>query len=203
MPTPHSSWVSGFTPLHVGVCPPRTVEQHRPEHRSVHLDLLNQVLQSWRTGLGLQLWDLDRPFHDVDLSTGTTVTSTILSRTKPVESRSSSELSELGFASASRSGTALVASVLCCTTGIRHFVAELKLRHLDRCSAHLDCGTCLCTTTRTSTTLSINCGWGNSTVFCACWNSDAGSEELPTSFALSGWAMLDVASQLTHRRFGR
>ena len=30
---------------------PCTVEQHRLEHRSVHLDLLNQVLQTWRTGV--------------------------------------------------------------------------------------------------------------------------------------------------------
>ena len=38
-----------------------TVEQHRLEHRSVHLDLLNQVLQTWRTGVlsnlsGLSVW---------------------------------------------------------------------------------------------------------------------------------------------------
>ena len=44
---------------------------------------------------------------------------------------------------------------------------------------------------------------GKSTVLCACWISDTGSEELPTSFALSGWAMLGVDSQLAHQRFGR
>ena len=31
---------------------------------------------------------------------------------------------------------------------------------------HLDCGTCLCTFTRSSTTLLMNCGWRNSAVFC-------------------------------------
>ena len=30
---------------------PCTVERHRLEHRSVHLDLLNHVLQTWRTGV--------------------------------------------------------------------------------------------------------------------------------------------------------
>ena len=38
-----------------------TVEQHRLENRSVHLDLSNQVLQTWRTSVlsnlsGLSVW---------------------------------------------------------------------------------------------------------------------------------------------------
>ena len=55
----------------------------------------------------------------------TRTTSTILSSAERVEPRSSSGLSGLGFASVPQPGTA---SVLCCTTGIHHFVAELKLK---------------------------------------------------------------------------
>ena len=47
------------------------------------------------------------------------------------ESRSSSELSGLGFAFASRSGTAPGASVLFCVTDIHQIVSESNMRHLD------------------------------------------------------------------------
>ena len=51
-------------------------------------------------------------------------------------SRSSSELSGLRFAFASRSGTepcgiCSLLSVLCCSTGIHNFASESNLRHLD------------------------------------------------------------------------
>ena len=108
-----------------------------------------------------------------------------------VEYRSSSELSGLDLLFASRSGTAtcgicFLLSVLCCTTGIHHFVAELNLRHLD-CffSSSLGLGLVSAPSREEATRLSSS----------ACWNSDAESQELPTSFALSGWAMLGVASQ--------
>ena len=76
-------WVHALARWRLSPC---TVEQHRLEHRSVHLDLLNQAHRTWRTGVlpnrrferldseissflrfKLQLWDLDRHFHDVDL----------------------------------------------------------------------------------------------------------------------------------------
>ena len=72
------------------------------------------------------------------------------------------------FDFASHSGTALAASVLSWTIGILHFVAELNSENILTASSHLhlDCGTCLCTFTRLSPTLLMNCGWRNSAVFC-------------------------------------
>ena len=59
----------------------------------------------------------------------------------------------------SSSGTAPVASVLSCTTGIHQSVVEMKLRHLDCCSLYsLDYETCVCVGTGSSATLSVNCG---------------------------------------------
>ena len=51
-------WVHALARRRLSPC---TVEQHRLEHRCVRLDLLNQVLQTWRTGVlsklsGLSVW---------------------------------------------------------------------------------------------------------------------------------------------------
>ena len=47
-----------------------------------------------------------------------------------------------------------------------HFVVELSFWYISTVSTHrhLDCGTCLCTFTRSSSTLLMNCGGENSTV---------------------------------------
>ena len=124
-----------------------------------------------------------------------------------VESRSSSELSGLGSASASQPGTPSVASVLCCATGIQHSVAKLKLTHLDCFSAHLDCGNLFLHHHGIVNLLVDDLRLGISTVFCACWTSDAASQqarpplnsgtalvEPPLSSELSGRSVPGVAS---------
>ena len=84
-----------------------------------------------------------------------------------METRSSSELSGLDLPlRRDRDVNNLVQelhlwNLFCCATGIHHFVAELKLGHLDCLIAHLDCGTCFCIITEWSTTLSMNCGWAS------------------------------------------
>ena len=86
-----------------------------------------------------------------------------------VDSRSSRKNSlDWDFDVASHSGTVRAASVLCWTTGILYFVAALNSEFLLTASSHLllDCGTCLCTFTRSSPTLLMNCSWINSAVFC-------------------------------------
>ena len=118
----------------------------------------------------------------------TTGPSTTLLSAERVESRSSSELSGLGFASASRSGrqqpcsrTAPMASVL----------------------------SCVCIGTGSSTTLSINCGKALDRVLRASQqarlllNQGIALVEPSLSSELSGWSVLGVASQLVHQRFGR
>ena len=75
---------------------------------------------------------------------------------------------------------------------------KLNLRYLDWCSAHLDCGTCLCVITESSPTSSMNCGrgcWTSVTTGTSTTQPRTALAELTTSFALSGWAMHGVALQ--------
>ena len=93
---------------------------------------------------------------------------------------------------------------------LNHFVAELKLklRHLDCYSAHLDCGNLSPHQHGIVCLLVDELRLGISTVFCACWTSDAASQqarlplnsgtalvEPPLSSELPGWSVPGVASQ--------
>ena len=87
-----------------------------------------------------------------------------------VEARSFSELSGLGFTLWDNWNFSTVSS------------------HL-----HLDCGTCLCVVTRTSTTMSMNCAWGNSTVFCV-------SRAVGTCLCVFKWGQLHYCDGLLQNR---